>query len=176
MNKITTWIVTAGCLAFAPLHAQDSILKNGNFEEPDINNYQKGWFQHSAEPSSDEWVKIVYSSDGGGAAVEIRSGPPERYLCQDVKIKEGESGNYVLRWRAKGEGTGSVLLLPRDLDNTLLKSYSEKFLATHDFELYEIPVTIPEDAVNVRVFLMPQSPDSVITFSQIELVPTSASK
>ena len=158
---------------FASVRAADSsLIRNGSFED---GNLWKDWFVFSAGTSRDEFVKIVDLSEGGGSGVAI-TGPQEKYLCQDVKMKEGESGPHILRWKAKGTGGGRVGIMTWDLDRNISNLGFLKFWATNDFELHEIRLTIPEDAVIARITLAGQSEDSIVVFDKVELVPIADSK
>jgi len=176
MNKLTALIIAASCLALSSLHAQDSILKNGDFERSlNQDKWLNGWFGQSVEPSPDQWATTI-PLDEGGQAVEIKGGPPVRSLCQDVLLINGEQTGkqFILRWQAKGQGTSSISALPRDVDGKFFKAASKAIVLSDTFEAQEIPVEIPEDAGFVRITLSPGE-GSVVVFDNVELVPAAAS-
>lgn len=176
MHKPTLLTILAACLALLSLHAQDSILKNGDFERSlNEDKWLDGWFGQSVEPSPDQWVSTIPMEDGG-QAVEIKGGPPVRYLSQDVRLINGEQTGkqFILRWQAKGQGTSNISALPRDVDGKFFKAASKAIVLTDTFETHELPVEIPEDAGFVRITLSPGESSAVI-FDNVELVPASAS-
>ena len=166
MKKNITFLFVAAGIYCLPIYADEpSLLKNGSFEFSDV---PKHWIIFSEEPSNDEWVRILESPKDEGRMAELVAGPPKRYLAQDIKIEEGGSGFYVLRWKSKGEGTGSASLLARDSEGNFFKPSFEAFTATQEFESHEISLVVPDEAVFVRVSIIADSPGSVVSFDEME--------
>jgi hypothetical protein len=168
MKKTITLLFFSAGIYCLPIYADGpSLMENGSFEFSDV---PAKWIIFSAEPSPTEWVKIVESPEDGGRMIELMAGPPERYVAQDIKIEEGQSGLYQLRWKSKGEGTAGVGLLARDADGNFLEPSSKQFPVTQDFEDHEISLIVPEEAVYVRVTIAAESPGSVVVFDEMEFV------
>ena len=141
------------------------MLVNGSFEDGDgtVN-----WMVFTLEQSDGEWLKVVDGSQPDERAVEMLSGPPDRYISQDVTVEGGT--DYVLRWKAKGTGRGSVGVVPRTAEGTLLKESARIFEAGADYQNDELEILLPPEAVTVRVTLAAMPSDSTIAFDQVELV------
>lgn len=168
-SLIVIFLVASG----VTLLAQENFVKNGDFEMLQtfgVGDYATGWVAHIAEPTEDEWLKTVDTGDLG-TGVEITSGPPLRYLLQDVFLQPGHPVYYTLRCQAKGVGEALVSILPRERpDGGQLETTRLEIPLTDTFQTYEMPVEIPEVAAVVRINLVAKDEGSVVVFDSVELI------
>lgn len=170
MNKaMLVAILMTMLLGSAFSENENSILKNGSFDQG-ISTF---WtIQYWSDPPSDGSGADTISevSEDGVNGVEIKAFP-EQFLYQDVEIAHGINGPYVLRWKAKGTGVGEAAVYPRRDSGDFIGGL-KKFNAEEQFASYELNVDIPDNCRFVRVIL--QTTDSVVIFSNVELVPAES--
>ena len=148
-------------------------LRNGNFEAyafdegPPAQEVPQEWTPNSSDqPPKDPWVRILRPDQDGEAGVELKGGEEPRFLYQDIKISPGA---WLLRWKAKGAGNGSVTVVKMNIDGDLLETSLEKFPVTDMADTFELAFLLPENAASLRIWLTPEGSDSTIVFQEMDL-------
>lgn len=156
----------------------ESILNNGTFDQGIVANSSpevpKGWAIGSVleEPTGERWMELTVT-DQGKSAVEIKgseSNPGAYFLYQDVPIGEKQRGDYLFRWKARGNGVGLAGVYPREGSGSFVAQF-KKFDVQQDFQEYEVFLNIPDDTTAVRVILQVEDSKNTITFSDVHLIP-----